>query len=146
VGVLKYAVNAVADAQVTLGRFDVDVGRPVADCLGDQQVHETYDGRLSRHLGERGEVLVVLLVHDEVRGEIVHLTLCAIDLIDLRLDVGAVGHREPDPALGQPSEVVLELDVPCLPDAHGHEEDAVFPVEGQDGGTPCEVGRERGCG
>ena len=57
---MEHAVDAEPDAQVVLGRLDVDVGRAVADRLRDEQVDELDDRRVLDDLGDAREVDVVV--------------------------------------------------------------------------------------
>jgi hypothetical protein len=52
---VQHAVDAEADAQVVLGRLDVDVRRAVLDRLGDEQVDELDDRRVLDDLLDVGE-------------------------------------------------------------------------------------------
>ena len=45
-GVVERAVDAEADPQLLVLGLDVDVGGPVAQGLGDEQVHDLHDGRV----------------------------------------------------------------------------------------------------
>ena len=58
----------IADAQIALGRLDVDVGGSFVDGLHDDQVHELDDRRFLDDGAQRGEVL--LLVEDVVDDDL----------------------------------------------------------------------------
>ena len=56
---VEHAVDAEPDAQVVLGRLDVDVRRPLLHRLEDHEVHELDDRRFLDDSAEAGEVLLI---------------------------------------------------------------------------------------
>ena len=107
----QHAVHAVAHPQVVLGGLEVDVGGAVGDGLVDEQVDEPHDRRVLGDLGEPVEVRAAVVAEVEVGAERRQLALGPVVLGDPVHDLGTPGEHEPDPAAGQPRDVVLELEV-----------------------------------
>ncbi len=82
----------------------------------------------------------------EVGAERRQLALGPVVLVDPVLDLGTPGEHEPDPAAGQPRDVVLELEVADRLHRHRDLEQVAVDGERDDGVTPGEVAGQEGRG
>ena len=78
---MQHAIDAIPDAQIALGRFDVDVGRTFVDRLDDDQVHELDDRGFLDDGAQRRQVL--LLVEDVVDHDLG-------DVVDFLVELAAL--------------------------------------------------------
>ena len=124
---VQHAVDAEPDAQVVLGRLDVDVGRAVADGLGDEQVDELDDRRVLDELGDVREIgLVVGLVgrglHDRV-----DFAVDAEEAFDRLVDLARGRDDGADLGAGEGADVVDREHVRRV--GHRDDELAVLPTD-----------------
>ncbi len=121
-------VDAIADPQVVLGRFDVDVGGPLLNRLQDDQVHELDDGSFLDDSAERCQVLLLVeRVVDHDLGDVVDLL---VELAALTEQVGQLrrGDRDPaEPLVEQGTQVVDGAKIARID--HAHDQLAVLAAQ-----------------
>ena len=115
---VQHAVDAEPDPQIAFARLDVDVGGPVRDRLGDEQVDELDDRGVVDDLLDAGERVVFLVVVERV-SQLVERLIAAVVAVDRRHQVGLGGDDGLDVAAGQRADVVDREDVRRV----GHRDD-----------------------
>ena len=106
---MEHAVHAEPDADVPLGRLDVDVGGTVAHRLRHDRLHELDDRRF---LERRLQLLVVALeLFGGLRRKGFDLSVHAGELLDRLLDVGGGRDHRLDVAVRDRADVVQRVDV-----------------------------------
>ena len=122
---VEHAVDPEADAQVGLGRLDVDVRRPVGHRLGDQQVDELDDRGVLDGLPGDALVFVVGQLLGGDLGHLVDLGVEAVEPVDGLGQLGPGGHDDLDLGAGDGPQVVDGQDVAGI--GHGHQQPVVGP-------------------
>ena len=112
-----------------LGGLDMNVGRPVATCLSNEEVDELDDGGVFDGLpGDIGVVVVGQLLGGDL-GHLVDLGVEAVEAVDGLGQLGAGGHHHLDLGPGDGPEVVDGQHVAGV--GHGHLEPVVLPGDGE---------------
>ena len=120
---MEHAVDAEPDAQVLLGRLDVDVGRAVGDGLRDQQVDELDDRRVLDDLADVREVVAVVELVGGLLRHRVDFAVEAVEAVDRVLQLTRGRDDGEDVRAGERADVVDREHVRRV--AHRDDEPAV---------------------
>jgi hypothetical protein len=123
----QHAVDAVADAQETRLRLEVDIGRIVLDGVGQDRVDQA-NNRLAVLVGGRLQAAKIDLAGFDFVQDAVDRQFMAVVLVDRAIDLGLAGEQgvDLDFVSGQPTNPVQRDDVVDIGD--GHRQAQVFRV------------------
>src|SRR5207302_1397168 len=125
---VEHTVDAVPHPDIGLGRFDVDVGRPVLHGLADQEVDQLDDRRVLGDLLDAGEVVLGLHLAGRQGGDVLGVALDALVLLDRLEDRPAGGDDRAYLGPRDRAYVVDGDDVGGV--GHGHDQAVLLPPDG----------------